>query len=124
MADNFVEVAKQFCDFYYQTFDADRNQLGPLYRDQSMLTYESSSVQGVAAIVEKLVALPFQKVQHKITTQDPMPGIADGSVLVLVTGQLLVDDGEHPMNFAQTFHLMKDPSGSFFVSHDIFKLVY
>lgn len=54
MADNFVDVAKQFCDFYYQTFDADRNQLGPLYRDQSMLTYESSSVQGVAAIVEKL----------------------------------------------------------------------
>jgi hypothetical protein len=54
MADNFVDVAKQFCDFYYQTFDADRKQLGPLYRDQSMLTYESSSVQGVAAIVEKL----------------------------------------------------------------------
>lgn len=54
MADNFVEIAKQFCDFYYQTFDADRKQLGPLYRDQSMLTYESSSVQGVAAILEKL----------------------------------------------------------------------
>lgn len=54
MADNFVDIAKQFCDFYYQTFDADRKQLGPLYRDQSMLTYESSSVQGVAAIVEKL----------------------------------------------------------------------
>lgn len=35
-----------------------------------------------------------------------------------------VDDNEHPMNFAQTFHLMKDPAGSFFVSHDIFKLVY
>lgn len=54
MADNFVDIAKQFCDFYYQTFDADRKQLGPLYRDQSMLTYESSSVQGVAAILEKL----------------------------------------------------------------------
>lgn len=62
MADNFVDVAKQFCDFYYQTFDADRNQLGPLYRDQSMLTYESSSVQGVAAIVEKLAVSPFQDV--------------------------------------------------------------
>lgn len=59
MADNFVEIAKQFCDFYYQTFDADRNQLGPLYRDQSMLTYESSSVQGVAAIVEKLAVRRF-----------------------------------------------------------------
>lgn len=54
MADNFVEIAKQFCDFYYQQFDSDRKQLGPLYRDQSMLTYESSSVQGVSAIVGKL----------------------------------------------------------------------
>lgn len=62
MADNFVDVAKQFCDFYYQTFDADRKQLGPLYRDQSMLTYESSSVQGVAAIVEKLAVRQFPAV--------------------------------------------------------------
>ncbi|KAK7744247.1 Nuclear transport factor 2 [Cytospora paraplurivora] len=119
MADNFVEVAKQFCAFYYQQFDADRKQLGPLYRDQSMLTYESSSVQGVNAIVEKL-----SKLQHKVTTLDPMPGLSEGGVLILITGQLLIDDNEHPMNFAQTFHLQKDPSGSFFVSHDIFKLVY
>lgn len=34
--------------------------------------------------------LPFQKVQHKITTQDPMPGLSDGGVLILITGQLLV----------------------------------
>ena len=27
------------------------------------------------------------------------------------------------MNFAQTFHLMRDASGNYFVSHDIFKLV-
>lgn len=64
MADNFVEVAKQFCAFYYQQFDADRKQLGPLYRDQSMLTYESSSVQGVNAIVEKLSVRPLR---------DPLP---------------------------------------------------
>ena len=54
MADSFADVAKQFVDFYYQQFDSDRKGLGPLYRDQSMLTYESSSVQGVNAIVEKL----------------------------------------------------------------------
>ena len=55
MADSFVDVAKQFVDFYYQQFDGDRKGLAALYRDQSMLTYESSSVQGVNAIVEKLV---------------------------------------------------------------------
>ncbi|KAJ9133094.1 hypothetical protein NKR23_g10983 [Pleurostoma richardsiae] len=124
MADNFVDVANQFVDYYYQQFDADRKLLAPLYRDQSMLTYESSSVQGVNAIVEKLSNLPFQKVKHVVSTKDPMPGIAEGGVLILVTGALMVDDEERPMNFAQTFHLMKDPAGSYFVSHDIFKLVF
>lgn len=73
---------EQFVEFYYQTFDGNRSGLAPLYvrpypvptrpfenvtldlhtdgncefeqRDQSMLTFETSSVQGTAAIVEKL----------------------------------------------------------------------
>lgn len=28
------------------------------------------------------------------------------------------------MNFSQTFQLMRDPSGNFFVFNDIFKLVF
>lgn len=47
-------ASEQFVEFYYQTFDADRSKLKDLYRPESMLTFESSSVQGDAAIVEKL----------------------------------------------------------------------
>lgn len=54
MADNFQDVAKQFVQFYYQQFDADREQLAPLYRDTSMLTYESESMSGVVPIINKL----------------------------------------------------------------------
>lgn len=54
MADNFQEVAKQFVQFYYQQFDTDREQLAPLYRDTSMLTYESESMSGVVPIINKL----------------------------------------------------------------------
>lgn len=54
MAANFQEVANQFVPFYYQTFDTNREGLATLYRDTSMLTYESASVMGVAAIVDKL----------------------------------------------------------------------
>ncbi|KUM59528.1 hypothetical protein ACN42_g7610 [Penicillium freii] len=88
MAD-FNAIAQQFVQFYYQTFDGNRAGLAGLYRDQSMLTFETSSVQGVSAITEKLSALPFQKVQHQIATFDAQPSSGDG-IVVLVTGALLV----------------------------------
>ncbi|CAI8509721.1 unnamed protein product [Hanseniaspora opuntiae] len=66
MSVDFSTLAQQFTEFYYNQFDQDRSQLGNLYRNESMLTFETSQVQGVASIVEKLTSLPFQKVTHRI----------------------------------------------------------
>ncbi len=56
-----------------------------------MLTFESSQIQGTAAIVAKLTELPFKKVAHRISTLDAQPSSQDsGGVLVMVTGELLV----------------------------------
>ena len=73
---------------------------------ESMLTFETNQSQGVTAIIEKLQvgatdyfgvtradrkqALPFGKVQHKVATVDAQPAGSDGSIIVLVTGALLV----------------------------------
>nr|AEH41553.1 nuclear transport factor 2 [Endocarpon pusillum] len=119
----FDEIAKQFVDFYYKAFDADRTSLSALYRQESMLTFESVAVATVGSIIEKLTSLPFQKVQHRVDTTDAQPSGQHGGILVMVTGALMVDDEPKPMNFTQTFQLMPD-SGSFFVLNDIFKLVY
>lgn len=87
-----------------------------------MLTFESSASLGANAIVEKLSSLPFQQVKHQVSTLDAQPGV-NGGVLVLVTGQLLVDEEQRPMNYTQTFQLLPE-GGSFYVFNDIFKLVY
>ncbi|XAO26950.1 hypothetical protein I312_105791 [Cryptococcus bacillisporus CA1280] len=117
-------IAHQFTEFYYQQFDSDRKGLASLYRDTSMLTWESSQIQGTAAITEKLVSLPFQKVQHKVVTIDAQPSSHQvASFIVLVTGQLLVDDGQNPLQFTQVFHLIPD-GGSYFVFNDVFRLNY
>lgn len=55
-----------------------------------MLTFENSPVQGAAAITEKLVSLPFAKVQHEVTSLDAQPSNEAGGILVLVSGRLLV----------------------------------
>lgn len=66
------EIAKQFTDFYYRTFDTDRSQLGALYvcpsnennairadlttvqRPDSMLTFERAQILGGSAIIDKI----------------------------------------------------------------------
>ncbi|KAI8875697.1 nuclear transport factor 2 [Backusella circina FSU 941] len=117
-------VAKAFTDFYYQTFDATRQQLTPLYREQSMLTFEGQQFVGASNIVEKLVSLPFQKVQHRVSTTDAQPGApGSGAIIVAVTGALLIDEEQNPQMFSQTFHLIPE-NNSYWVYNDIFRLCY
>ncbi|KAL8708003.1 MAG: hypothetical protein Q9225_007669 [Loekoesia sp. 1 TL-2023] len=121
---DFQSVAQQFTQFYYSTFDENRSNLAALYRDQSMLTFESNAVQGTSGIVEKLGSLPFQKIKHQVTTLDAQPSNEQGGIIVMVTGVLLVDEEERPMNYTQVFQLLPDGAGSYFVLNDMFKLIY
>ncbi|KAJ1950219.1 Nuclear transport factor 2 [Dispira parvispora] len=117
-------VARGFADFYYQTFDADRRNLKALYRNHSMLTFEGQQVLGADAIVEKLTALPFTRVQHRISTLDAQPGHPDsGAVVIAITGQLLVDEEQNPQQFSQIFTLYPE-GGTYWVYNDIFRLNY
>jgi hypothetical protein len=87
--------------------------------------------------------LPFQKVQHRVATLDAQPSGEQGGILVLVTGALLVganaptvvdmntsltapqvDEEQNPMNYTQSFQLLPDGAGSYFVYNDIFRLIY
>ncbi|RAL63773.1 hypothetical protein DID88_003418 [Monilinia fructigena] len=111
-------------EFYYNQFDADRTQLATLYRENSMLTFESASVLGAGAIVEKLKSLPFEKVKHQVSTLDAQPSGEHGGILILITGALLVDEEQRPMNYSQAFQLLPDGAGSYFIFNDVFKLVF
>ena len=123
MSVDFNTLAQQFTEFYYNQFDTDRTQLGNLYREQSMLTFETTQLQGAKDIVEKLVSLPFQKVAHRISTLDAQPASPNNDVLVMITGELLIDDEQNPQRFSQVFHLMPE-GNSYYVFNDIFRLNY
>merc|ERR1712080_663891 len=101
MAD-FNAVAQQFTEFYYKTFDSDRAQLAPLYRDNSMLTFEQSPFLGTANIITKLQELPFQRIEHQVATVDAQPSNESGGILVVVSGALLVEEERRPMSYTQT----------------------
>ncbi|EGE80173.2 nuclear transport factor 2 [Blastomyces dermatitidis ATCC 18188] len=120
----YQEVAEHFVKFYYDTFDSDkREDLSSLYREKSMLTFETSCVQGADAIMKQLLGLPFQRVKHVQSTIDAQP-TEEGGVVVLVIGALMVDEEQKPMNYSQLFHLRPDGMGKYYVFNDVFRLVY
>ncbi|KAF2724498.1 nuclear transport factor 2, partial [Polychaeton citri CBS 116435] len=117
-------VPEQFVEFYYRTFDTTREQLKDLYQPMSMLTFEGSPVQGTEAIVKKLLDLPFQKIEHQVATLDAQPSGDHGGIFVVVSGALLVEEEKRPMSYTQTFQLMPNGQGSYFIFNDVFRLVY
>lgn len=89
-----------------------------------MLTFEQSQIQGAKDIIEKLSNLGFAKVAHRISTLDAQPASpSGGDVIVMVTGELLIDEEQRPQRYSQVFHLMPD-NGSYYVFNDIFRLNY
>lgn len=80
-------------------------------------------MQGAKDIIEKLVSLPFQKVSHRISTLDAQPGSPNGDILVMVTGDLMIDNEENPQRYSQVFHLIPE-GNSYYVFNDIFRLNY
>jgi len=120
---NYESIGKAFTDQYYQMFDnpATRAQLQALYNaDQSLMSFEGQQMQGAAKIMEKLQSLTFQKIAHLITAVDCQP-MFDGGILINVLGQLKTDD-DIPQSFMQNF-VLKPAQDSFFIEHDIFRLV-
>mmetsp|Transcript_91593 Transcript_91593/g.264161 ORF Transcript_91593/g.264161 Transcript_91593/m.264161 type:complete len:124 (+) Transcript_91593:104-475(+) len=119
---SFQQIGEQFVQHYYQTFDTSRANLASLYGETSMLTFEGEQFQGAQNITQKLAALPFQKVRHQIVKCDCHPNPSENGVIIFVTGNLLVDDNQNPLKFAQVFYLKPSPTGSFFCQNDLFRL--
>ena len=117
------EVATQFVQHYYTIFDsgkANYGKLAPLYRPQSMLTWESNNVQGPEAIVKCLSEMRFEQVKHVVTSVSAQPSGVPNALLVSVNGQLQIDDGQ-ALQFNQVWHLLQEGT-SFWIHNDIFRL--
>ncbi|KAG8689053.1 vacuolar protein sorting-associated protein 1, partial [Ceratobasidium sp. 395] len=105
-----VAITTQFTEFFYGAWQTDRSTLAALYRPTSTLTWEGETFTGAESIAEKHKSLAFQKVVFKVETKDQQ--LSGGGMLILTTGQLLVDDGTNPLHFSELFFLM--PEGSSF----------
>ncbi|CDW52239.1 probable nuclear transport factor; nuclear transp ort factor (ntf) [Trichuris trichiura] len=125
---NFESIGQAFVQHYYRMFDVTDGTtrstgVADLYDPlESYVTFEGAQMKGKEAILQKYSGLPFKSIQRAITKVDCQP-LADGSVLVLVLGQLKTDE-DMPQSYSHTFVLKPAPGGtSFFISNEIFTLV-
>jgi len=124
MNNQYSQIGQQFISSYYPIFDADeesRAKLNGFYHAElSLMSFEGVQIQGAEKIMEKIRALTFKKIMRNITAVDCQPTF-DGGVLINVLGQLKMD--EDPVHgFVQSF-VLKPAGGSFFIQHDMFRLV-
>ncbi|CAK6949301.1 hypothetical protein INR49_002509 [Scomber scombrus] len=90
------KIGEGFVQEYYNQFDnTNRVALGNLYN------------------------LPFKRIKHIITEQDFQPTI-DSCILIMVFGQLQVDD-DPPMAFHQVF-MLKNQNCAWACTNDVFRL--
>jgi hypothetical protein len=70
-------------------FEANRAQMGSLYQEGSLLTFEGQKFQGAQAIATKLAQLPFAQCKVTAASMDFQPSVS-GGIIVFVTGSILV----------------------------------
>ncbi|KAF8017884.1 hypothetical protein BT93_H2943 [Corymbia citriodora subsp. variegata] len=115
-----VALAKQLMEDYYRAFDANRESLVNLYREESVLTFDGREIKGKEAILAKLTSLP--QCHHEIADFMCSPNrsaAAPASVFVRVHGGTWVGGKKEEADGAiihQTFHLMAAPQGGFYIS--------
>lgn len=71
---NVNEIATQFVNFYYATFDRNRAELLPLYRDMSMLSFEGKKKER-----EQVAAISIANSTLSSPTIQPIRPILQGS---------------------------------------------
>merc|ERR1711997_856161 len=119
-------IGKAFVEHYYTLFDGNRLQLADLYQDTSMLSYENEQYAGKKDIMAKLCnGVFFRKIQHIPKTLDVQPSGANG-LMIMVTGELTVDEEPNPIKYGQMFHLLPTDTTMkrFWLHNDIFRLNY
>ncbi|PIO67723.1 nuclear transport factor 2 domain protein [Teladorsagia circumcincta] len=92
---DYETIATAFVQHYYSKFDqgdgmARAQGLGDLYdTENSYMSFEGVQCKGRDAILAKFSSLTFKQIQRAITKCDSQP-LYDGSILVMVLGQLKV----------------------------------
>jgi len=117
------EMAHAFTQLYYSIFYSNVDGLSEFFNNKSMMTFQGEKVRGQHFIMQKLKSLGA--VKHTPKTMDCQPSIDRNSLLIFVTGTIVIGDlNANPFHFNEFFHLVSTVPGLYCVHNIIFCLNY
>ena len=115
------KAGEAFAGAYYRAFDGARASLLAQYREASQLTFEDQAAAGLAQIADRLQKMPAGKTTPE--TLDVVP-VGTTSLLLLVTGNLVIAGEANPLKFVQAFNLMPEAgTGALYIANEFYQCV-
>ncbi|KAJ5748972.1 uncharacterized protein N7511_010668 [Penicillium nucicola] len=122
MSDDSAPIAQEFLKFYYAAFESDRQQLAPLYRNNSKLSHEDNSLTGVEKILSHISSMPQVK-RELVNMYSHYTNENKNAIMIMMHGHLLASDTQR-MNFVHVFSLQQEPNGGFYIASEMYQLVF
>ena len=121
------QISDMFLNEYYKVMQLNREQRQALinfYQECSRMTYTGTEHAGLKQIAEKIESFAFEAIQYANMSSDVQQGPIPGSIVVFVVGHLCMDGNEaEQFRFAQTFNILPNGNGGFYIHNDIFSII-
>ena len=117
----FQEIGAQFIGHYFESLKSNRQNMAPLYTNDSMLSYEGEQFLGNEQIMGKVGGLPGLVFDSANATIDYQPSVNDG-IFCFISGNLMIEGSDQALRFTQTFLLQKGGTNGYYIHNEVFRL--
>lgn len=99
-----------------------RQALINFYGPNSVLSYEQKTYTGLDQIAGKIKSFTFGQIHYDFKEYDLQASPVPGGIMIVLVGTICMDQ-EMPMRFTQTFQVVPNQQGGFYISNDFFRFI-
>jgi len=121
------QLAQEFVNLYYSTYDTNIQNLAYFFKPDSLLTFIDEEIVGFNNLYHRLVNhYGVYKIAHEVTSFSAQP-LGNEALFIQVFGNLRANDHIYNtpvQSFTETFVLHRDiATSSYFIHNTIFKIL-
>lgn len=101
---------------------SNRQALLNFYAPNSVMSYERKTYVGIDQIASKIKSFTFGQIAYDFQEYDVQPSPVQSGIVIVLVGSIRMDQ-EMPMKFTQTFQVVPNQQGGFYISNDFFRFI-
>jgi len=120
---DYKNLANEFCDYYYTTYDNSLSDLSDMYKYDSIFTYLGTDLKGFLKYKNRIEKFyEITKFSHTINEIISQP-LNKKTILITVTGTVRINNDTNDNKFHETITLQKDNDDNYHIHNTIFNLL-